>query len=157
MPVRILRPKPPVAAVPRRRMRAADIPEVIRLDDKRKLLPYSMFAKEWEWWPEDRSMMVVDRPVSDDNDNLCRIAAVVHALCDRDGVAVPEWVWDYRAPKAIALSDSLVVDGQLLRVSVAEAPSTCEYHNVWFSYRTIEPLSSAAERIKRVRRKHSRR
>ena len=132
-------------------MRAADIPEVIALKPLRELLPYSMLAKEWEWWFADREMMVADRPVGD-TDDLCRIAAVVHALCDRDGTAVPDWVFDYRSPSPLALAASLVVDGQILQRSIDEAPPTCAYHNVWFSYRTLEPLKMAAKRIRAARK-----
>ncbi len=137
---------------PRRRMRAADIPEVIALDSPRELLPYSMLAKEWEWWPADREMMVADRPVTDNLDDLSRIAAVVHALCDRDGVVVPDWVFDYTSPRPLALGPSLVIDGQIWHRAISEAPPTCEYHNVWFSYRTIEPLKAAAKRLKASRK-----
>ena len=140
----------PSGLKPRRRMRAADIPEVIALGSLRELLPYSMLAKEWEWWPADREMMVADRPVTNTVD-MCRIAAVVHALCDRDGVAVPEWVFEYRSPQPLALGSSLVIDGRIWERAVDEAPPACEYHNVWFSYRTLEPLSSVAKRLKSSR------
>ncbi|MCY4457289.1 MAG: hypothetical protein OXB90_04970 [Acidimicrobiaceae bacterium] len=136
---------------PRRRMRAADVVVVIALGSRRELLGFSMFAKEWEWWPVDRDLMVADRPVTDNLDDLCRIAAVVHALCGRDGVVVPEWVFDYTSPRPLTLGPSLVIDGQIWHQAVSEAPPACEYHNVWFDYRTIETLKAAAKRIKASR------
>lgn len=136
-------------------MRAADIPEALAVGDKREMLPFSMFAKEWEWWPRDRQAMIADRPESDSHDDLCRISAVVHAMCVRDGVAVPEWVFGYRSEQPLALAASIVVNGKVWHRSVSESPATCGFHNVWFSYRTLEPLSDAARRIKRVRKQYT--
>jgi len=65
---------------PLRRMRAADVPEVIALGSPRELLGYSMLAKEWEWWPADRELMVADRPVTDSYWVLRRLNVVVFCL-----------------------------------------------------------------------------
>ncbi|MDE0701004.1 MAG: hypothetical protein OXH61_09815 [Acidimicrobiaceae bacterium] len=155
MPVSILPPNPSsVSAKPRRRMRAADILEALAVGDKREMLPFSMFAKEWECWPQERQAMVADRPESGSHDDLFRIAAVVHALCARDDITVPEWVFDYRSEQPLALAASVVFNGEVWHRSVSESPATCGFHNVWFSYRTLEPLSDAARRIRRVRKKY---
>ena len=135
-------------------MRAADIPEVLAAGDQRTLLAFSAFAKEWEWWPRERWAMIADRPESDSHDDLCRISAVVHALCVRDGIAVPEWVFDYRSEQPLALSASLVLNGEVWHRSVSESPEICGYHNVWFSYRTLEPLAVVAKRIKKARKQY---
>ena len=145
------RPSSRLAA--RRRMRAADIPEVLACADRRTHLGYSAFIKEWHWWPGDRKAMISDRPVSDDHNDLCRIAAVVHALCAKDRVRVPEWVFDYRSGAPLAMISGLPTTGCIWDRVVAEACGPCEYHNVWFSYRDIESLPEAAKRIKRTRRR----
>lgn len=137
-------------------MRAADVPEVISWAGERDHLAYSMLIKEWHWWPADREAMIVDRPVSDDHKDLCRIAAVVHALCDQDKVPVPDWVYDYRSSEPLAMLPTLPRTGGIWDRAVAEACNACEYHNVWFSWRDIEPLSVAAKRLKKARRRRRR-
>lgn len=137
---------------PRRRMRAADVPEVLTWDSQRTHLGYSMLIKEWHWWPADRRAMIADPPVCDNHDDLCRIAAVVHALCDKDKVPVPDWVFDYRSAQPLAMLPRLPTAGVAWERVVAEACDACEVHNVWFSRRDIESLPEAAKRIKKARR-----
>ena len=69
--------------------------------------------------------------------DVIRIAVVVHALCDRDEVPVPEWVWQHRSDSDIGLiasrrraSDWWLGNGN--------APAACAYHRVWFDPASIE-------------------
>lgn len=64
--------------------------------------------------------------------DLARIAAVVHALCDRDKVPVPTWVNRHRARKAVALSDRRMTDSAWDSHLRQVAPPACASHNVWF-------------------------
>jgi len=69
--------------------------------------------------------------------DLARIAAVVHALCDRDGIDVPAWVWQHRSRRNIGMNATR------RRVSAlwtehSNAPAACAYHRVWFDPASIE-------------------
>ena len=65
MPVRIFsaraKPRPPKRV---RRLRAADLPEVMATYPHQDWLPWNMLAKEWDWWPKDRAWMIDEPPVS---------------------------------------------------------------------------------------------
>ena len=100
-------------------------------------VPLTLLVKEWDYFPDDRPAMIEDEPEGPDPDDLCRIAAVVHALCDRDGVPIPDWVWKHRSPVPIAWDRSCVMHGFIWETTVANAPPACEYHDVWFDYQFI--------------------
>ena len=70
--------------------------------------------------------------------DLARIAAVVHAMCDRDDVDVPGWVWKRRSRQAIGVPDSLDPDSRYAQEVLADAPEACAYHRVWFDQSMIE-------------------
>ncbi|WP_419945007.1 hypothetical protein [Candidatus Poriferisodalis sp.] len=76
--------------------------------------------------------MTADEPAGDDAADLCRIAAVVHELCDRDGVAVPEWVFAHRSEVDIAWGRRCVMEGFVWEQTLADAPEACSFHRVWF-------------------------
>ena len=141
---------------PRRRMRAADVPEVLSWVDASPFHGFSLLIKEWHWWPDEREAIIADRPLSANHADLCRVAAVVHALCDKDEVGVPGWVFDYTSPEPLTLAAMLPKTGGLWERMVAEACGACRYHNVWFSWRDIEPLPEAARRVTRQRRRQRR-
>ena len=73
-----------------------------------------------------------------DGADLPRIAALVHALCDRDGVPVPGWVWKHRSRRPIGLTDRSPLASDHEGVLRAGAPSACAYHRVWFDPASIE-------------------
>ncbi len=137
---------------PRRRMRAADVPEALSWVDASPFHGFSLLIKEWHWWPDEREAMVADRPVGTNHEVLCRVAALVHGLCDKDEVAVPGWVFDYTSTEPLTLAAMLPNEGPLWERMLAEACDACRYHNVWFSWRDIESLPEAARRIKSQRR-----
>ncbi len=111
-------------------MRADDLPPAMAERTKREHVPLVSFVREWDAWPDERRAMIADAPTGDDADDLCRIAAVVHALCDR--VPVPAWVFDHRSEVDIAWGRNCVMEGFIWEQTVADAPAACAYHRVWF-------------------------
>ncbi len=114
------------------------------------------FAKHWALVPDDREAMIADPPrhgyITDrwhpwHRWNLVRVAAVVHALCDRDGVDVPAWVFEHRAPHHIRVSwGAFSVLGALDQNDPRserryfDAPEACNYHRAWFDHAFIEDI-----------------
>ena len=133
MPVRIRSQRYARSTVPvYGRVRAADLPRAMVEPGKREHVPLTFFVREWDAWPDERSAMIADTPTGDDADDLCRIAAVVHALCARDGVPVPAWVFDHRSEVDIAWGRHCVMEGFIWEQTIADAPAACAYHRVWF-------------------------
>ena len=128
-----------------RRLRAADVPVLYADPGIRWAVPLGALIREWEWWPSERVAIIADEPVGASPDNLCRIAAVVHALCDRDGVPVPDWVWQHRWPEPIAWTSELSTEGASWDRTVAQAPAACAWHNVWFREDFISDPKTQAE------------
>jgi len=115
-----------------RRVRAADLPQAMAERHLREHVPLTFFVREWDAWPTERIAMIADAPAGDDASDLCRIAAVVHALCDRDGIPVPWWVFGHRSEVDIAWGRHCVMEGFIWEQTVADAPAVCSYHRVWF-------------------------
>lgn len=95
----------------------------------------------WDWnISTDREAMIREVPVYTGDDALIlpAIAAVVHALAVRDGVPVPPWVKLHRRPAhAVLFGDT--DDGWYGRwLRRGRAPTTCEYHRVWFHHRLLD-------------------
>jgi len=95
-------------------------------------------------FPGEREAMIAEAPSGENTDDLCRIDAVVHALCARGGVAIPRWVREYRSEAPIAWGRSVPMAGFIWDQTIANAPPACENHNVWFDYLFI---SSARCRV----------
>lgn len=124
-----------------RYLRACEIPLLIAVGGRREHVPYGCFANHWNWWPDDREAMVAEPPVSDSYEDLCRIAAVIHALCHRDAIPVPPWALQYRSRRPLLLSpflETLISPGDpLWPIPSDKIPPACEYHNVWFDRASI--------------------
>lgn len=144
MPVRVFKSPIREPASVYRRVRAADLPLAMGPNSPREHVPLSALVKDWEDFPAEREAMIADAPIGEDADDLCRIAAVVHALCDRDGAAIPDWVWGHRSEAPIAWGKGVPMAGFIWDQTIANAPPACEYHNVWFDYQFI---SSARRRV----------
>ena len=148
------KPRPPKQV---RRFRAADLPEVIAAYPHQEWLPWGTLAKEREWWPADRKWMIAEPPVSDSPDVLCRIAVAVHALCDRDCVEIPDWVWQHQSRVPIALSRLLPTTGFLWEWAVCDAPPACAYHNVWFGAASLTENTKLSVRLERFNQRRANR
>ena len=128
----------------------ADLPALMTPDDGRgRVVDLRQFAKDWAHeTPESRARMVAARPrrfrwyhrFNARRRDLARIAAVAHALCDRDGVEVPDWVWRHRSRRHIMIGGRPATDTPWVRLVQAEAPAACSYHRVWFDPASIEDI-----------------
>ena len=126
---------------------AAQIPRWMTDDDKRgRIVELRELCKQWAHTDhEHRVAMIARSPrphrwyhrFSRRRHDLTRIAAVVHALCERDGVAIPEWVWGHRSRSDISLTASRRRVSSLW-TEHSNAPSACAYHRVWFDPASIE-------------------
>ncbi len=126
---------------------AADIPELMCDNDMRgRVVDLRELCKQWAHTNHaHRAAMVLEPPqrcrwwhrFTRRRHDLTRIAAVVHALCDRDAVDVPDWVWQYRSRRDLRLSSSLRRVSNLW-AEHPDAPAACAYHRVWFDPASIE-------------------
>ena len=96
--------------------------------------PLIQFVMVWNHRPELRAGML-DGPPPDGGDrfHLATIAAVVHCLCARDGIPVPEWAYRYKAHPERTMA-GIPVTSDFGRIVKAEAPPQCAQHGVY-----IEP------------------
>ena len=97
-------------------------------------LPVVQLIKDWNNQPESRELMLAGGlPAGTDPTAAAKVAAVVHALCQRDAHPLPEWVPAARSPVDVALVPDVDLEspyGQRLR---RDAPGVCRYHRVYFS------------------------
>lgn len=94
-----------------------------------RAVPVSQFVKDWAHWPDRREGMCVREPSGPNRLELVRVAATVHALCRRDAVPIPAWVWRHRWRHDIRFYSTGPVDEP---VRLNAVPAVCEYHRVWF-------------------------
>lgn len=96
--------------------------------------PVVQLIKDWNDQPESRELMLAGGlPEGTGAVTAAKIAAVVHALCLRDGHPLPEWVLSARSPVDVALVPEVDLAspyGQRLRQN---APGVCRLHGVYFS------------------------
>jgi len=145
------RPQPSVAMfVPT--ITADQIPRWMADNDHRgRVVELRELCKQWAHTDHrHRAAMVAQAPrrhrwwhrFSRRRHDLTRIAAVVHALCDRDGVSVPAWVWQHRSRRPIGVLASLDPNSKWGRAALADAPDACAYHDVWFDQSMIENITA---------------
>lgn len=133
------------------RITAAQVPRWMSHDDGRgRIVELIQLAKDWASFPALREAMIQEPPRSHRwhhrftrrRRDLARIAAVVHALCDRDRHPIPSWVWQWRSDKPIGLCGGRVMqDTPYERSLRASAPEACSYHDVWFDHASIENIA----------------
>lgn len=121
-----------VPAAARPALCASDLPAHLAVGDGRNgLVALREFVKHWACFPQQRPMMIAqpprrhrwyDRLTSRWHDLVC-ISAVVHALCDRGGVAVPSWVYKHRSRRPIGLAALLDPTTEWARIALVDAPS----------------------------------
>ena len=130
---------------------ASDLPALLAEDDNRgRVVALRELVKRWACFPEQRAAMIAEAPrrhrfydrwFTVRRDDLARIAAVVHAVCDRDAVPVPGWVSKHRARRPIGIVASLDPHSEYGRAVLADAPEACAEHQVWFDQTMIENVT----------------
>ena len=128
---------------------AADVPRwMARNDGRGRIVELVQLCKDWARLPGLREAMIVEPPrrrrwyhrFGPRRHDLARIAAVVHALCDRDGHPVPGWVHQHRSDRPLCFNGSPLRDSDYCRHLRATAPRVCHYHNVFFDHASIEDI-----------------
>lgn len=99
------------------------------------------YAKDWAVASHEQRIAVSTAPpqrarwrhrFTRRRDDLARVAALVHALCLRDGVPVPSWVTSHTAKRPVALDGGPLLTAEWERHVRANAPDVCRIHDVWF-------------------------
>lgn len=100
-------------------------------------VPIAQFVADWNH-SSDPAALIAAEPHYDGDDTvlLPSIAVVVHALCDRDGVKMPEWVWSHRSEKDVSLF-GFPMDTPAGRWRRSVSPAVCGYHRVFFEPRLL--------------------
>ncbi|WP_419944392.1 hypothetical protein [Candidatus Poriferisodalis sp.] len=133
---------PRMVAPPARLLRACELPRLMAENDGRgRVSGIRQFIKDWAAAGDRRVEMIASAPTAHQRwhrftrrrFDLARIAAVVHALCDRDGVAIPTWVMQHRAGRAMCLNDRSMTDSKWDSHMREISPEACATHNVWFA------------------------
>lgn len=99
-------------------------------------LPVMQFIKDWNNQPESRARMLAGG-LPADTDTAARVAAVVHALCERDDHPLPGWTATAVASQDVALVGAVDLTTPYGRDVRASAPEACRYHHVYFSTKTL--------------------
>lgn len=93
--------------------------------------PLAQFCVGWNRHPHARQEMIANKPACD-SETLASIAVVIHALCDRDGVAPPNWVLSAKAAEP-RLLDGPSVNNKFGECVKEESPKVCFQHDVYFT------------------------
>ena len=95
--------------------------------------PVVQFIMDWNCQPELQGEMLCEgaAPSSEVAADLALIASVVHGLCDRDGIAVPDWVREHRLTTPITMSGQ-PAESEWGQWVVSQAPAACAEHGVYF-------------------------
>ena len=116
-------------------MRAAELPPLLvdEFDGRGGWVALAQFAQNWNRYPGSRRSMMRDPlPAETDPRRGAAIAAVVHSLCVRDGVSVPDWVLAWRHEPAVTLASGIGMESSVGRRVRVRSPAVCEYHGVFF-------------------------
>ena len=106
-----------------------------------RILPINQFVKDWFSPLADRAHMIADPlPSHSAAEDAARIATVVHALCDQQGLRIPRWVYDHRLEKDEMLVEQLLWDSEMAVWEREHAPPACKWHRCWFGQRFLEVL-----------------
>lgn len=116
---------------PRRRgepLTAAHLPAWMASAPGSRIAALAGFVNHWALHPERRAAMCAPAPEGENRLDVVRIAATVHALCDRDGVDVPEWVWSCTWREDVRMYDVGEATPAFRRLALP----ACAHHRVWF-------------------------
>lgn len=120
--------------------RACDLPRLMA-DNGTGLGVLRQYAKNWAVASQEQRIAVSTAPprrarwrhrFTQRRDDLARVAALVHALCLRDGVPVPDWVTSHTAKRTIALDGKPMHTARWARHVREHAVDVCRIHDVWF-------------------------
>lgn len=109
-------------------LEAAHLPQLMLSGRSGRIVSMSQFVKDWGHWPDRRVTMCEREPAGPNRLDLIRIAATVHAVCERDNVPVPPWVWRYRWHEDVRMTGSRPPNER----DLLNALPVCEYHRIWF-------------------------
>lgn len=100
--------------------------------------PVVQFIKDWNGAPAQRLEMLCggQAPEGRSPNDLALVAAVVHGLCARDGVAVPDWVGGHRLAEPVTMSGR-PLNTDWSRWVASQAPGVCTEHGVYFEADTL--------------------
>jgi len=119
-----------------RRIRsAAEVPAFMdtEWDGRGGWVALALFAQHWNRYPEHRDWMrAAPLPKTTDLPRGALVAALVHSLCIRDGLPIPEWVLDWRHPTPITLSSDPMDNSPYSRSVRSQCPAVCDYHQAYF-------------------------
>lgn len=100
--------------------------------------PLVQFVMDWRRYPEQRdAVLALPPPEATSEVVAAKMATVVHALCDRDAVAAPEWVHRCRLDPGIALF-GVRLDSGFGDVVRKRSPDVCAAHGVFFGADLLE-------------------
>lgn len=137
---------PPVGpSAPLRRrpyLLAAEVPQLMADPCPRgPILPINQFVKDWFSPLADRARMIKDPvPAGSAAKDAVRIATVVHALCDQQGLQAPSWVYEHRFEEDEMLVEQVLWDTEMAAWERAHAPPACIWHRCWFGESFLEVL-----------------
>ena len=101
-------------------------------------VPLAQFIMDWNH-SENPVFLIENEPVYTGPNDLIlpAISVIVHSLCARDGIKIPDWVLKHKSTNDLMLFgvdfDSKL--GQLIR---KDAPPACKYHRVWFESQLLD-------------------
>ncbi len=102
--------------------------------------PLLQFIADWNR-SSVKSNLIENGPSYGGSDRLLlpSLASVVHALVDRHGMSVPDWVWNHRLDEDWALfCDPEEAGSFFWERALREAPPTCVHHRVFFHRRLLD-------------------
>lgn len=127
---------------PRPYLLAEEVPPLMAQPSVRaRTLPLRQFVKDWFSPLADHEEMIAGPlPEGCPDGDAVRIATVVHALCDLEGLGPPEWVYHHRFDEDEMLHEAVSWEGQMGEWEREHAPAACAWHRCWFGESFFEVL-----------------
>lgn len=123
---------------------AADLPGLMEAECRRGpyRVPLAQFISDWNR-SADPGTMVLEEPsyTGDDPELMPTVAAVVHALCERDAMKPPEWVFNHRASRSVVLFASSPYSNYGRWVQ-EQSPPVSKFHRVYFQPQLLDKGST---------------